>query len=185
MAQENFYDILANEMKSELRAELKQQIAAEMNAEFASYLKQKDQSEILQPKSSLPKQQNIFEELFEITLIQQLEPKFFARKANKYPGKKEKPQKRPDKQSKEYPRVKRPLGAEESLTYELFVRLGACLPVSFNELELKKEFRRLAYKYHPDCQCSASEQNLKSIIEKFHQTRQCYEQLLGILEPIS
>jgi preprotein translocase subunit Sec63 len=74
--------------------------------------------------------------------------------------------------------------SKELLTYfrvgNYFLLLD--LTPNANPGDLKKAYRRLAKKYHPDANVGASEEEMKSKKKAFQALQEAYEQLLTILE---
>ena len=164
MAQEKFYDILVKEITAELRRELEE----EMQNDPPTFQK------IPFHKTAVRNSLQI-----EIPFFTSVEPKFFANKKGYYPFTKKSVTKTPPKNPL---RLNREMTVEERAYHEVFLKLGANLEDQFNERDLKKEFRKLAHKYHPDHQIKADGPSLQFALDRFNQARSCYDKLCKALE---
>lgn len=166
MAQEKFYDILVKELEVRIRNEIRAELHLEVQNKFES-------PQNLNAKSRLTENQmqSVFFEL----------PKFSIAKKNAYANFKKSASKKVNpeeiKMLSSAPK-KRKMTCEEYLCYEIFLRLGAELSEDFCERELKREYHKLAMKFHPDIYHNHSGKNLAP----FNEAKQCYDKLCKSLE---
>ncbi len=170
---ENFYDVLIKELRSEISSEIRAEIYAEMtNSKNPEAMKTRMQQSYVRA----------YVRDTESSLLTELGPKFFkAQKKTCYPAS-PRPQNspkdsQPEARSKPHNRRSRELNTEESVHLQMLINLGAQLSNPFSESELKKEFRRLAQKFHPDHQLSANEIQLAQTQLKFTSLKNCYDTL--------
>ncbi len=138
--------------------------------ELRAQIRHELEEELARPLASIQTQS------FDIPIF--TSPKVFAQKKSSYP----KSFKQPAKPENQEACIKREMTAEERAYYEIFLKLGAHLSERFKERELKREFRKLAHKYHPDHQIKADASHLQLLVERFNEVRICYDKLCKTLE---
>ncbi len=163
MAQERFYDILIKELEVEIRREI------ESEYPFQTHTQERTPT----PSPHFYQQTSL-----------DIAPKFFKNKNNAYRTTAKKPVQKPVQKpaQKLERRLEREMTAPERGYYELFVKLGGSLLENFSGKELKREFRKLAYAYHPDRQISLNASELKISQARFSEAKLCYDQLVKTLE---
>ncbi len=163
---ENFLDILIQELKLEIRAEMQ----AEAMTQFSS-------------QTSAPQKMPKFAMATEASLLLELGPKIFSSPQKSYKLQKPQNLNRPQPKIRPQEKIKMAhhLTAEQYLQFKILQNLGANLPENFTEIELKKEFRKLTHRFHPDHQIEASEACLQSTKEKFRTLKNCYDCLKNSL----
>ena len=168
-ASENFYDVLIKELRSEIGSELRAEIYAELVNEI-SLAKNSGPLKARSPQAYVRDTES--------SLLTELGPKFF--KTQKKACYQANPRAK-NSQKKDFAdtphRRSRELTTEESVQLQMLISLGAQLGQAFSEAELKKEFRRLAQKFHPDHQIGASEHQLTQTQLKFTSLKTCYDSL--------
>ncbi len=164
MAQEKFYEILVKELEVKIRADL---------------IKEFHSDEVIYQKAKISE---VFSVQPEMTSLSFIKPKYFYAKTNIYPR-----SRKPCKTSSSIIQAepaeapvasRRDLTAEEWLNFEVFLGLGAELSENFSERDLKREFRKLALKYHPDHQLQPNLTDIK----RFNDAKSCYDNLCKSLE---
>jgi hypothetical protein len=177
MAQESaekFYDVLIKELRSEITREIQAEIQAEIQTEIRAEI----HSQIMSEKFQSQRRPQPYVRDTESSLLTELGPKFFAApKKTSYPQNPRPKNAAKDSAAKFQNRRARELTTEESVQLQMLANLGAQLSHPFSESELKKEFRRLAQKFHPDHQVGASETQLTQTQLKFTSLKNCYDSL--------
>ena len=67
--------------------------------------------------------------------------------------------------------------------FDLLASLGATLPGDFSAPELRREYRRLARRYHPDRHCAASVSEREVLARHFAEATAGYRCLREVVEP--
>lgn len=82
--------------------------------------------------------------------------------------------------------VRRPahrLTAEQQQAFERFERLGARAPAGFTADELRREFRQLALRFHPDRHADRSPLEREQRARNFAEAADLYRCLRAVVEP--
>lgn len=75
------------------------------------------------------------------------------------------------------------LTAEQQLAFERFERLGARLPAGFTAEELRREYRQLALRFHPDRHADHAALEREQRAGNFAEAADLYRCLRAVVEP--
>ncbi|MEZ5290926.1 MAG: DnaJ domain-containing protein [Vicinamibacterales bacterium] len=86
-----------------------------------------------------------------------------------------------------YPAPVRPvhrLSEAQRAAFDRLVELGATLSLAFLSAELRREYRRLARRYHPDAQAGAPPDLRAALADRFRAATDAYRCLSAVFEPL-